>query len=120
MAAIPLQGVAASSMLFCAMESHHPHEMQAVLKHAAAHPATARHDHSTHGYQKALTESASSSSLPDASHVCGVCGACCHGSAIAELPRWTAPLPLEQTRESEPFVLIHSPPFGVPDKPPRA
>lgn len=120
MAAIPLQGIAASSMLFCAMESHHPHEAQAAQEHGEKHLAPGGHDHSKQAHQKVSTESASSSSLPDANHACGVCGACCHSTAIAEMPRWTAPQPPEQTRKAEPFVLIHSPPFRVPDKPPRA
>ena len=121
MAAIPLQGIAASTMLFCAMESHHPHETQAkVAPHWQAHSATAGHDHAKHGHQKASDESASSSSMSDANHACGVCGACCHSTAIAEIPRWTAPQPPEQAREAEPFVLIDSPPSQVPDKPPRA
>ncbi len=73
MAAIPLQGIAASTMLFCAMESHHPHGAQAkAAPHGQGHAATAGHDHAKHGHQKASDASASSSSMSDANHACGV------------------------------------------------
>lgn len=119
MATIPLQGMAASSMLLCAMKSHHGHGEQTVSVQGQAHSATAGHDHAKHGHAKASPESTSGKSMPDATHDCGSCGACCHSTAIAEISHWTAPQPLEQNMEAEPFVFVHSPPVRVPDKPPR-
>jgi hypothetical protein len=122
MAAVPLQGIAASSMLFCALDGHHSSPAHSTAaQHAKAQGVTsAAHDHGRHTHQKASLETAKAGSLPDTGHACGACGACCHSTAIAELPRWAAPQPAEQSVEAEPFVLIHTLASGVLDKPPRA
>jgi hypothetical protein len=126
-AAIPLQGIAASSMLFCAPGPHHA-QLQAAEVAPHAHPAgTGSHEHVVKKVQ-AKVESGSDfkqaqpsviAALPDAGHKCGVCASCCHSLAITESPRaaqFGEPAPL---RWSEAFVLIHSPPAQVPEKPPR-
>lgn len=119
MAIIPLQGMAASSMLLCAMNSHHGHGAQTLSEQDRDQLGTARHDHAKHSHEKASPGSVSGTSTPAASHDCGACGACCHSTAIAEIPRWADPQPLEQTVDAEPFVFVHSLPVRVPDKPPR-
>jgi len=120
MAAIPLQGLAAASMLFCGMGAHHA---QAAVLHVAA-ATTDEHDHSQHSQAAAepvkKSFDTSGAKLPDASHKCGVCASCCHSVAIAEFPQLVAFAPAPQADLIEPFVLIQARPSPVPDKPPRA
>ena len=122
-AALPLQGLAAATMAFCG-GSHHD-GAQAVAAQADA--AEVQHDHSAHphgdhaGNPNADGQAAQPSQpLADVNHSCGVCAACCHGAAIASLAQWPVFAPLPQARWAEPFLLIHTAPSGVPDKPPRA
>jgi hypothetical protein len=106
LAALPLQGFAAATMLFCgtgASASHHDHSM-----HAHTHAATGE-------------RAADAGSEPvDAAHSCGVCASCCHSVAITEFTPFAAFVPLPQVHAAEPFVLIHARAASVPDKPPRA
>ena len=125
-AAIPLQGLAASSMLFCGMGGHH-----APAQVAAAEPdidsrgstASAGHDHSKHSHagdvQAKKTDDAGKK-LPGAAHKCAVCASCCSIVAITEFPALVAFAPVPQAELAEPFVLIRARPSQVPDKPPRA
>lgn len=116
LAAIPLQGLAAASMLYCGMGAHPGAQAQSA--------ATAQHDHSQHGH--GVDRDASNSvdnvqqKLPDAAHKCGVCASCCHSVAITELPHTPVFAPLPQVEWAEPFVLLHARPAVVPDRPPRA
>jgi hypothetical protein len=103
MAAIPLQGMAAASMLFCGMGAHHGPAQVAVQAEAG------HHDHAQHGKKS-----------PDSSHKCPVCASCCHGAAIAQFASLAVLAPAPQAESAEPFVLIHARPSPVPDKPPRA
>lgn len=128
MAAIPLQGLAAASMLFCGMGAHHaPAQQAAAVKHMkamqVADGATGEHDHSKHSHaaaeQPKENVDTSGAKLPDASHKCGVCASCCHSVAIAEFPQLVAFAPAPQADLVEPFVLIQVRPSPVPDKPPR-
>lgn len=129
MAAIPLQGLAAASMLFCGMGAHHAPAQQvvAVTSVSAVHvsnEATGEHDHSKHSHaaaeQPKKSVDTSGTKLPDASHKCGVCASCCHSVAIAEFPQLLAFAAAPQADLVEPFVLIQARPSPVPDKPPRA
>lgn len=130
MATLPLQGLAAASMLFCGMAAHDAHPQLATdLSHAShastVHVATTvEHDHSLHGHAQAQPAAkhgnSSGTKLPDASHKCGVCASCCHGVAIAEHPQRVAFAPAPQADLIEPLVLIQARPSPVPDKPPRA
>ena len=124
MAAIPLQGLAAASMLYCGMGAHDVSAQSAVVHGDKTTSATAsgENDHSKHGHAEVSVKKSadnSGSKLPDASHKCGVCASCCHSAAIAEFPRLVAFAPLPQAELAEPFVLIHARPSQVPDKPPR-
>jgi hypothetical protein len=118
LAAIPLQGLAAASMLFCGMGEHHA--AAAVAKHDGA----GEHDHSQHSHategelEQATVDTGKN--LPDTSHKCPVCASCCSSVAITEFPQLAAFEPLPQAESAEPFVLIHARPSQVPDKPPRA
>lgn len=126
MAALPLQGLATATMAFCGAG----HE-QSTMDAGSVQMRGANHDHSQHSHagsgQQADKPSSShpdvqkagSKALPDVTHKCGVCASCCHTVAIAEFAQWPDFSPLPQAELAEPFVLIHAPPFVLPDKPPR-
>ena len=120
MFAIPLQGIAATTMLFCAGGPAHHH---AQLQSAPHHASGAEHDHATHQHAQAkagdVDSPAATMQLPAQTHKCGVCASCCHSVAIAEgfHPLTFAALP--QTDPPESFVPVHSRPAVVLDKPPR-
>lgn len=125
LAALPLQGLAAASMLFCGMDTHHPtsQEFGSTARAPASFEAVGEHDHShDHAGAKQATTSddTSGAALPDASHKCGVCASCCYSVAIADFPTITAFALAPQADLAEPFVLIRVRPSPVPDKPPRA
>ena len=123
LAAIPLQGLAAASMLFCGMGPLHGAQVQSQAKTTSNTTATGAHDHASHSHgEVAKVEKAAeaSSQLPDSSHKCGVCASCCNGVAITATPLLVAIAPLPPAKAAEPFVLIHPRPSQVPDKPPRA
>ena len=116
-AAIPLQGMAAASMLFCGTGDHHA-PAQVVAAGAD------QHDHSQHSHAGDVpaTKAAhdSGKQLPDVAHKCSVCASCCNSVAITEVPQLVAFAPVPQADLAEPFVLIHARPSQVPYKPPRA
>ena len=123
MAAIPLQGLAAASMLYCGMGmAHAPVQGQVAVSTGTA--VSGGHDHSQHGHAapakvvKAAGDTAKK--LPDAAHKCPVCASCCNLVAITEFPLLAIMAPASQAELDEPFVLIHARPLPVPDKPPRA
>lgn len=126
-AAIPLQGLAASSMLFCGKGQHHaPAQVAAAQADLASSGsvASAGHDHSKHSHagevQAKKTADKAGKQLPGAEHKCAVCASCCNVVAITEFPQLVAFAPAPQAELAEPFVLIHARPSQVPDKPPRA
>jgi len=128
-AAIPLQGVAAASMLFCGPGPHHPAVQVAAAqheKHLDVADTQSAHDHAQHGHDADLQVKAKnagddvSKKLPDITHKCAVCASCCNIVAITEFPPLVAFAPVPQAELAEPFVLIYARPSQVPDKPPRA
>lgn len=124
-AAIPLQGLAASSMLFCG-PNHRPVQVDAAQpeQHMQDGAAAEQHANSKHGdASEVQTKKAGDNAgkkLPDASHKCGVCASCCTSVAIAGFPELVVFAPMPQAELAEPFALIHARPSQVPDKPPRA
>lgn len=127
LAAIPLQGFAAASMLYCGMGAHHASaQTGSAAQHSAISAGTAApalHDHSSQGpmaeAQVNKTGDEAGKQLPDAAHKCGICASCCHSVAITEFSQMAAFAPLPQAESAKPFVLIHARPSPVPDKPPR-
>lgn len=123
-AAIPLQGLAASSMLFCGMGLHHAHVAAQADKSLSSSVASAGHDHSKHGHasdvQSKKTSDNAGKKVPGAAHKCAVCASCCNIVGITEFPQLVAFAPVPQAELAELFVLIHARPSRVPDKPPRA
>ena len=123
LAAIPLQGFAAASMLFCGMGPGHGAQVQQST--ASSDRINHHHDHADGAHSHAKVEKVNKSvegkaQLPDSSHKCGVCGSCGHSCAITETPRSLAVTPMPQARAVAPLVPIHPRPSPVPDKPPRA
>ena len=126
MLALPMQGFAAASMLFCGMaagQTAKTEKMDAASSHH--HPADStgvQHDHKKPGKtaQVAKQSSDAQKQLPDASHKCGVCAACCNVIAIYDFPQTVKAQLSPRADLVEPFVLIHAVPSRLPDKPPRA
>lgn len=123
LAALPLQGFAAASMLYCGPVGSAQHRPAAMADAAQDHHADAveKHEHASIGNPAEATDAPSTSSaLPDLTHKCGVCASCCHGVGIAETPFLLSVAPAPQRPWQQPFVAVHSRPAPVPDKPPRA
>ena len=121
--AIPLQGFAAASMLYCGMGPGHGAQVQP--RSASSDPPGDHHDHAGGAHRHAKVEKVEKSldekvQLPDSSHKCGVCASCGHSAAMTETPRSLAVTSMPQARAVAPLVIIHPRPSPVPDKPPRA
>lgn len=122
MFAIPVQGFAAASMLFCGQGTAH-HGQAAQHKHHAIAPA---HDHAQH---QAVSEPVADSggvklgdgkAAPDLMHKCNVCASCCNAMALPQTALLFTPQQSLQAGPAEPLMVMHSRPLRVPDKPPRA
>lgn len=119
MVALPLQGFAAASMLFCGIGAHHASSSSGKQENGS-------HQHLAAGHAQAdplqhdVAGGASEESLKaNAGHTCGICAACSHSVAISETAQEMAFTSLPHAEPSELFVLVHSRPTLVPDKPPR-
>jgi hypothetical protein len=123
--AIPLQGLAAVSMLFCG-SSGPAHQSAAVAQehHDQSHSAATGGDHAMHqhaGHDEATSKAEQQTggpSLPDPGQSCSVCAACCNSVAISETPNVPTLSPA-QSISAEPLDAVYSRPSPVPDKPPR-
>jgi hypothetical protein len=126
MLALPLQGFAAASMLYCGVGAGSPAEvgqMETVTSHHhTAEAVDMQHDHSGFGQTSHAAEPAPDNQkhLPDASHKCGVCSACCSVVAISGFLHTVEVQPSPKADLVELFVLIHTVPSRLPKKPPRA
>jgi hypothetical protein len=125
--AIPMQAMAAASMLYCGPAAKAAMRLQQAAgaqqhKHHHGEGAAAGHHESHAGHHTAAPadSKAADGSLPDSSHKCGVCAACCHSIAIAQMPQVIAVSTAPQAIRDEPPAPMHSRPSPVPDKPPRA
>lgn len=133
MAALPLQGMAAASMLFCDQAAHATageaaHE-RAGHQHARAAASSDGHDHhAVSGHHEHSDAVATAGNHVDSAkagkaagdHACPICASCCNVVAISETPM----LNLEAARPAPPAlqgpvrVLTRDAP--APEKPPRA
>jgi hypothetical protein len=124
MLALPLQGFAAASMLYCSLSpSIEAAQSQKIA--VASHHAEGKllpHEHAQAALLVHQVEQTSDvqAQLPDATHKCGVCASCCSVFAIADFPRTVAISPSPHADLAEPFVLIDTVPSRQPEKPPRA
>ncbi len=125
MAAVPLQGLAAASMLFCD---------QGAVAAAAVHQEHAGHDHH-HAYgheagadsawqahdsaQQAHGSKAPSGEQADADHACPICASCCQVVALSEAPSISAPADSPSAHLPQPRVPALTRASPRHDKPPR-
>jgi len=116
-AAVPMQGFAAASMLWCGMGAQHQHAAEASEPHDHA----TRHSHTSDAAQGVAHAADAAHGVPaDNGQKCSICAACCSGVALVGMDQVLAMAPAPQAELAEPFVLIHTLPTPVPDKPPRA
>ena len=117
MAAVPLQGLAAATMLYCGLGAQHgeAHSM-AVADSLAPHQSS--HDHGVMA-EAAKSTDGQQQQLPGADHECSVCASCSNAVALTTVTSSVGAMPLPQAELAEPFVLIQRRPAPVPDKPPR-
>ena len=126
MLALPLQGFAAASMLYCGMGAGHTAKAEQMdmssSHHLMADAMGMQHDHSKHGKtaQTAKQSADGQKQLPDATPKCGACSACCNIIAISDFPQTVKLQPVSQAVLTEFFVSIHSAASRLPEKPPRA
>lgn len=127
--ALPLQGFAAASMLFCGGhgEAGGP---------AAAHVATMQHVHAQptapegghfHHHQHASADEAGASHAAthdlgkaDSGHRCAVCASCCNFAAVASAAAVMEPAATPQADLPPAVLRVPTRATLVPDKPPRA
>ena len=118
MFAIPVQGFAAATTVFCGPETaHHAHAGGQVHP-----PGTPAHDRALSEPEKPLWTAGNeeASPLPDVLHECSVCASCCQAVAItrAIVPALTE-LPT-RTDPGEHLLASYGRSSLLPDKPPRA
>ncbi len=115
MAALPLQGIAAASMLFCGQAAHA--SAQQPAGHDAGGHGVAGHEHEGHQHEghAGHDEGASGDT-----HACPICASCCNLVALSEAPTLSlGPSgPLRPPLQDASRVLTREAP--APDKPPRA
>ena len=94
MLALPLQGFAAASMLYCGMGTGHGAKFAQTEIGSNHHKMTdapdVKHDHAMHvTVAKVAKQSANDQKkLPDSTHKCGVCAACCRGKWFFGVLMW--------------------------------
>ncbi|ROZ79588.1 hypothetical protein [Ramlibacter sp. WS9] len=128
MFAVPIQGFAAASMLFCGQGTAHHAQVQVQVAAAEHNHATGTpgHDHAKHQSEakapadKSIVKTSVGASASNLMHKCSACATCCHAVAIAQTPWVVAPDVPGRADPGEPLMAAHSRPLLVPDKPPRA
>jgi hypothetical protein len=133
MAALPLQGMAASSMLFCDQAAPSTVAKPTAHDHAA-HGHGAQHDHASHSHDgdslaaadqpaklsQQQADGPQGAGMVEDGHACPICAACCNLVALSETPilALQAAPPASQPLDGPSRVLSRDAP--TPDKPPRA
>jgi hypothetical protein len=121
MLALPLQGFAAASMLYCGVNTdHHAAQTQALQTHGSADSSAT--DHAAHEHLAAQTEVKhdAPTKLPDTGHKCGICSACYNTLGTTSPPLAVTAYATPDTRHVEPLVLAYAAPLRLLEKPPRA
>lgn len=132
MAALPLQGMAAASMLFCGSQavvrvaqaaSHHGHH---------GSPGMSSHDHASRGHglpahaaaqvdaDEGVSHSPAASGDASQSHSCPICASCSQSQAVGGFASLPLASPAPSAEPSQPPVRVSSRTLTFPDKPPRA
>ncbi|TWO70045.1 hypothetical protein FN976_17040 [Caenimonas sedimenti] len=132
MAALPLQGMAAASMLFCGSQA--AARVAQTASHQGHHASMnkAGHDHAAHGHAAPQVEAAqveaaqADGAAPAAdngsqqSHSCPICASCSQAQAVGGFSSLPPALPASSAEPSQPAVRVSSQTPTLPDKPPRA
>jgi hypothetical protein len=134
MLALPLQGFAAASMLYCGAgaeqrsvqtqampeshQHHHNHDAQGLNQ---PHAHTVQHDEASQSGPGQMVQSPDMQTpLPDTAHKCSVCASCCNLIGISDVSPALAPHLAPEIRFAEPLAVIYGVPSRLPEKPPRA
>jgi hypothetical protein len=132
LAAVPLQGFAAATMLFCGMEqSGHVSKAAELDGHQGHHhgfaSAKSGDDHAAHGHGASdelksnfATDDGAQTGQDQQGHSCPICASCCHLVAVGgfePLPQVSAPPGVEPVH---PTFRVSTRTITLPDKPPRA
>ncbi len=122
MLAVPMQGFAAASMLWCGASQQLAAGAVDARVGPYAAPDAAAHEHAAHMHSDASADPAAdlAGAPAEPSHSCSVCAACTHGVAIVETTHAVSFQSPSLSASSELFVLIRARPSAVPEKPPRA
>lgn len=125
MLALPLQGFAAVSMLFCGTGASSSSNLvldSPAMEHHAANVGFVQHEHSgLMGMDETSPQSPHvQKHFTDATHRCGICAACCSVVWINDFPVSAAVRSLPRSDLAEPVVLIQVVTSRLPEKPPRA
>lgn len=115
LAAVPVQGFAAASMLFCLAATHD------VIGQATYVAAPGEHERSAHSHEGSLEAKKvqPSGQAADTAHSCGLCATCCHSVAIMELSYSASMVAVPLAQLTEPVLVIANRSLPFPDKPPR-
>lgn len=129
MAALPLQGLAAASMLFCDQATHATASQQVGHDHASHGHAQAGHDRDAQDHHGPADAEASPSadpgehaagSLVDDGHGCPICASCCNLVAASETPTLMADASPPAGLPAQGDARVSTRHEPQPDKPPRA
>lgn len=125
MLALPIQGFAGASMLFCgigASDTAAIVQLESGSNHHQADGSVANHKHAAQAGASQLVKQPPDDQKPwpDAAHKCGVCAACCSVVGIAVFPQTVEVKSSPLADLDEPIVLIRAVPSRLPEKPPRA
>lgn len=126
LAALPLQGLAAASMVYCGPAgkavASQVHAASADDQHGHAHGAGAG-EHVLQGPgamdHASMDHSADGNALPDSKHTCSICAACGNAAAITPSSHALAAPAASQSLAALPLPALHSRAPALPDKPPR-
>lgn len=125
MLALPMQGFAAASMLYCGMGSSNgvvqAEAMPASHHHSASAEEVNDTKHDMHGQNHAQQQSPDSQKqLPDAEHKCNLCAACCTLVGLSEESEPLTVAALGDTKFLDLLNPTYSTPSRLPERPPRA
>ncbi len=112
MAALPLQGIAAASMLFCGSQA-----AARVAEAASHHGHHTSMDAAVHDHAPAADDAHSADAQE---HSCPICAACSQAQAVGEFDSLPLAAPAPSAEPSQPPVRVSSRALTLPDKPPRA
>ena len=130
MAALPLQGLAAASMLFCGVDravvAQASDDGYVAHEHRGSSQASS-HDHGAHGHgSQDHAKSDPGSGKPATGdqdkqgHACPICASCCQVVALGGFEPFPQTSALPSSEPSAPVVRVATRTATVPDKPPRA